>query len=101
MHGVKFLTPNDARQTPDTCSVFDNVNDMQFVLDYRAMFQANNDVHTLGESKTRMYSYQVWLWRIPLVITIDDSAEWDSSEPWVSENMFEVTLSGPSWVEHV
>ena len=64
------------------------------------MFQANN-IHTLGESKTGMYSYQVWLWRFPLVIAMHDSADWDSSEPWVSENMFEVTLSGPSWVENI
>ena len=41
--------------------VFDNVNDMRFVMDYRALFQANNDIHTLGESKTGMYSYDVWL----------------------------------------
>ena len=81
--------------------VFDNVDDMRFVLDFRAMFQANNDVHTLGESKTAMYSYHAWLWRIRIVVTIDDSADWDSTEPWVSENMFEVTLSGASWVQRV
>ena len=32
--------------------LFDNVNDMSFVLHSRAMFQAKNDVHTLGDSKT-------------------------------------------------
>ena len=32
--------------------VFDNVNDMSFILNYMAVFQANNDVHTLGDSKT-------------------------------------------------
>ena len=25
---------------------------MKFILDYRALFQANNDIHTLGDSKT-------------------------------------------------
>ena len=39
--------------------VFGNVNDMRFVLDYRALFQANTDLHTLGESRTGMYSYDV------------------------------------------
>ena len=58
-----------------TDDIRDNINDMQFVLDYCAMFRANNDVHTLGESKAGMYSYQVWLWRIPLVIAVDDSAD--------------------------
>ena len=31
--------------------VFDNVNDMECVMDCRAMFQANNDIHVLGKSK--------------------------------------------------
>ena len=29
--------------------VFDHANDMDFVLKHRALFQANNDLHTLGE----------------------------------------------------
>ena len=36
--------------------VFDNVNDMAFVLNHRALFQANNDVHTLGEPKAWLSS---------------------------------------------
>ena len=54
--------------------LFDNVNDMKFVLDQRALFQSNNDVHTLGESKTGMYSYDVWLFQVPLVVTVDFEA---------------------------
>ena len=79
--------------------LFDNVNDMRFVLDQRALFQSNNDVHTLGESKTGMYSYDVWLFQIPLVVTVDMSAKWDPEEPWIKENCVDVMLTGPSWVE--
>ena len=79
--------------------VFDNVNDMSFVLDYRALFQANNDVHTLGDSKTGMYSYEIWLWRMPIVIIVDLSAVWDQNEPWIRYNNEHVFLNGPSWVE--
>ena len=39
------------------------------------MFQANNDLHTLGESKTGMYAYDVWLHRVPIVVTVDLSAQ--------------------------
>ena len=81
------------------CIVFDNVNDMAFILNYRALFQANNDVHVLGESKTGMYSYEVWLWRVPLVVTVDLSAFWNPSEPGIRTNSFQVLLSGPSWCE--
>ena len=81
--------------------LFDNVNDMSFVLDYRALFQANNDVHTLGDSKTGMYSYDIWIWRVPIVITVDLSADWDQAEPWIHANSMHVFLRGPSWVQRI
>ena len=31
--------------------LFDNVNNMDFVLNHRALFQANNDLHALGEPR--------------------------------------------------
>lgn len=79
--------------------VFDNVNSMSFVMDYRAMFQANNDIHTLGESRTGMYSYEVWLWQVPIVITVDLSADWDTEDAWIKENCVDILLEGPCWVE--
>jgi hypothetical protein len=74
---------------------------MNFVLNYRALLQANNDIHVLGESKTGMYAYEVWIWRVPIVITVDMSASWDSEEPWVKENCYELVLRGPCWVERI
>ena len=81
--------------------LFDNVNDMSFVLNSRALFQANNDVHTLGDSKTRIYSYEVWIWRVPIAITIDMSARWDQQEPWIQANSHEVFLDGPAWTMRI
>lgn len=77
--------------------LFDNVNDMQFVLDYRALVQSNNSVHTLGQSQTGMYAYRVWVYKVPIVMTVDDSAVWNSHEPWIRENMFELVLRGPCY----
>ena len=79
--------------------LFDNVNDMEFILSQRALFQSNNDIHTLGQSKTGMYSYNVWLFRVPIVVTIDLSARWNSQEPWISENMQELYLHFPAYVQ--
>ena len=78
--------------------LFDNVNDMDFVLTQRALFQSNNDIHTLGESKTGMYSYKVWLYQVPLVVTVDMSAKWDGNEPWMKENHIEIFLTGPCYL---
>ena len=81
--------------------VFDNVNSMRFILDNRALFQSNNDddVHILGESKTGMYAYDVWLFRVPIVVAVDLSAVWDPDELWIKDNCFDVLLQGPSWIE--
>lgn len=78
--------------------VFDNVNNQKFILENRATLQANNDIHTLGESKTGMYSYPVWLYRVPIVVTIDLSAEFDENEPWIAENCWHLFLSGPCYL---
>ena len=68
-------------------------------MDFRALFQANNDIHTLGESRTGIYSYEVWLYRVPIVMTVDLSAKWNSQDQWIKENCFDVFLEGPCWVE--
>ena len=77
--------------------VFDNVNDMDFVMKFRALLQANNDVHVLGSSATGMYSYWVWLWKVPVVLTVDTQAAWDSNNKWVKENCWEVTFAEPCY----
>ena len=79
--------------------IFDNVNDVRFVMDYRALLQANNDIHVLGASKTGMYSYEVWLHCVPIVITVDLSAKWNSNDEWIKENCIEILLDGPCWVQ--
>lgn len=78
--------------------LFDNCNSMQFVLDQRALFEANADFHRVGHSQTNIYSYQVYLGRVPIVVTIDENATWDDAEPWIQENQYLLPLSGPCYV---
>ena len=107
--GTPFIQTVQSAASPDlrgydpslhSYIVFDNVNDMSFVLNYKALLQANNDVHTLGDSKTGMYSYEIWTWIVPIVVTVDLSACWDQNETWIRDNSQRVFLNGPSWVEH-
>ena len=72
---------------------------MRFVLDYRAMFQSNNDIHALGDSRTGIYTYQVWLFKVPLVLTVDLTAKWNPQEAWIQANSCDIFLQGPSWEE--
>ena len=66
------------------CSVFEQPGQAGSV-DFRVLFQTNNDIHTLGESKTGIYSY-VWLWSVPIVFTVDLRATWDPDEIWMKAN---------------
>ena len=77
--------------------VFDNVNHQDFVLTQRALFQANNDLHTLADSKTGIYAYTVWLYKIPIVLTVDTSAVWDAHEPWIAANSVDIFLDRPCY----
>ena len=81
--------------------LFDNVNHVDFVLNYRALFQAKNNIHTLGDSRTGAYSYDVWLWRVPIVVTVDLSAAWDPAEAWIQANSVDVYLDRGCWVDRV
>jgi hypothetical protein len=77
--------------------IFDNVNDDSFVLNWRAMMQANNDVHVLGSSATGMYAYRIWLWGVPIVLTVDLQAKWNSDDGWIRENCYEVVFTEPCY----
>ena len=55
----------------------------------------------MGESRTGVYSYTVWLYRTPLVFTVDLSAKWDSNEAWIKPNCVELTLDGPCYCDRV
>ena len=49
------------------------------------------------DSKTGIYAYQVWLYKMPIVVTADLSAYREPSEPWVKANWFDVFLPGPCY----
>ena len=46
----------------------------------------------LGFSKPDLY-------RVPIVVTVDESAIWDSTEPWLSQNLAEILLAGPCYCQ--
>ena len=56
------------------------------------LMACNSDVHSLGQSKTGIYRILIYLC---CAMTVDHSAEWDSSEPWLAENMELIDLYEP------
>ena len=56
--------------------VFDNVNDPTFILRNRSVFQCRNEVMALSQTTTQLYTYPVYLWRVPLIFTMDIEVQW-------------------------
>ena len=59
--------------------LFDNVSDMQFVLDRQVSVQGNDSIHTLGLVRTGIHEYRMWLHRVPIVAIVNASAQLNSA----------------------
>ena len=71
---------------------------MQFVLERLALVQANKLQHVAAHCRRLadgICACRVWLHRVPIVMTAGESAQWNSTERWIRENMFELVLHGP------
>ncbi|CAK9004575.1 unnamed protein product, partial [Durusdinium trenchii] len=82
--------PAFRRQFEFACEILDNINDWAFILEHRALLQANADFHKLGESQTGVFSYTVFLWATPVAITLDldvDSQSAFECSDWLRANV--------------
>ena len=50
---------------------------------------------TLGASATGMYSHRVWLWQVPIILTVDTQADWDGDNGLAEKNCVEVEFDAP------
>jgi hypothetical protein len=74
--------------------ILDNLIDWSLVLKFRALLQANVDLHRLGESATGIYSYSVFLWAVPVCVTLDSDVDCQPfyESEWLQANVFMDTL---------
>jgi hypothetical protein len=75
--------------------IIDNLVSFDLILKYRALLQSNTDLHRLGESTTGIYSYTVFLWAVPVLVTLDidvDTAPYFRSD-WLQTNVLLDSLS--------
>ena len=76
----------------------DNLTSWELILRYRALLQSNVEQHKLGETTTSVYAYTVFLWAVPVAITLDldlDCSVFHNSE-WLQANVFLDVLQGDS-----
>lgn len=98
VQGQKSLDLRNFEYGTHDALVLDNLNSFQVILDHRALLQANNDMHRLGESATGIYSYSVYLWSVPIFLTLDldvKAAEEMGQSEWLRANvMLDVLQAG-------
>jgi hypothetical protein len=50
-----------------------------------------------GFTKTRRLCGGIWLWGVPIVLTVDLQAKWNSDDGWIRENCYEVVFTEPCY----
>ncbi len=92
----KTRTP--AGQSPP--SVLDEVASPALVIGSKKPLQAHVDGALLGQSATQLYSYFVFLWRVPIILTTNN---WDCSgfseadKNWLETNCVAVHIAHYVW----
>ena len=82
--------------------VLDEISGADFVIRNKKLLQGHVDGARLGQSPTQRFSYEVMLWRVPIVLTCN---HWDpaadglrpSDQEWLQENCVVQTVNEPVW----
>ncbi len=72
----------------------------KFLVENKKVLQAHVDGAILGQSATQLYTYGVFLWRVPIIITTNN---WDlgslseADRDWIKQNCVVVLIDSPVW----
>ena len=83
--------------------LLDEVADPSFIVNNKKLLQAHVDGAKLGQSATQLYTYEVFLWRVPIMLTTNN---WcldeltDDQREWVDSNCVAIHVSEPVSEEH-
>ena len=82
------------------CLLLDEMSSPEFIAKNKKLLQAHVDGAKLGQSATQLYSYNVFLWRVPIIITTNN---WNLNDleavdrEWVESNCIPVHINEPVW----
>ena len=84
--------------------VLDEVAKPAFIAENKKLLQAHVDGAILGQSATQLYTYEIFLWRVPIILTINN---WDLSglaadqREWIETNCVAVNIAEPVFEKSV
>ena len=88
------------RRQEHAAILLDEVSSPKFICDNKKVLQAHVDGAILGQSATQLYTYEVFLWKTPLMLTTNDfdySAYTESQKNWIETNAVAVLVDEPVW----
>ena len=86
------------RRNEHRAVLLDEVATPSFITNNKKLLQAHVDGAILGQSPTQSYTYEVFLWRVPIILTTNN---WrlekltDEDREWLSSNCVAVHVSEP------
>ncbi len=80
--------------------LLDEMQSAEFVVANKKVLQSHVDGAILGQSATQLYTYEIFLWRVPIIITTNNWSYEEFSEAdrdWIRSNCVEVCVDSPVW----
>ena len=78
--------------------LLDEMASVEFIVQNKKLLQAHVDGAILGQSATQLYTYEVFLWRTPIMVTTNNWERTKLNEAdrnWIDENCIAVHIAEP------
>ena len=95
---AKHLDLRDFDLDVHSVVVLDDISGPEFVVNNKKLLQQHIDGAKLGQSLTQNLSYEVFLWRVPTIVTTNywDTTKLDDEDAdWVTKNCVVVNVTEP------
>ena len=99
-YGVEL--PRTETETFHKAVQLDEVSSPEFVVANKKVLQAHVDGAKLGQSPTQRFTYEVFLWRKPIILTTNNWEYGNMSEAdrnWITMNAVAVHIRDRVWLE--
>ena len=88
------------RRGVHTAVLLDEMASPEFIVNNKKLLQAHVDGAILGQSSTQLFTYEIFLWRTPVMITTNnfDYSKFSAADKdWLESNCVAVYVGEPVW----
>ena len=80
--------------------LLDEMQSAEFIVANKKVLQAHVDGAILGQSATQLFTYEVFLWRVPIILTTNNwnyTSFCEADKDWIRANCVEELVDTPVW----